>query len=78
MHPILVAALAQDRHRRCPYGAVTWQPYTLCRGCRHRQYLEMQDHATALLVVECTPIPKRPARGAVLPLLQSISKVRQG
>jgi hypothetical protein len=46
MHPILVAALAEDRHRRCPCGVVTQRPYRLCRGCR-RQYLEMQDHATA-------------------------------
>ena len=46
MHPILVAALAEDRHQRCPCGAVTQQPHRLCRGCRG-QCLEMQDHATA-------------------------------
>ena len=33
-HPILVAALAEDRRRRCPCGAVAQQPYGLCRGCR--------------------------------------------
>ena len=33
-HPILVAALAEDRRRQCPCGAVTQQPYGLCRGCR--------------------------------------------
>ena len=33
-HPILVAALAEDRRRQCPYGAVTRQPYGLCRECQ--------------------------------------------
>jgi hypothetical protein len=32
-HPILIAALVEDRHRRCPCGAVTQQPYGLCREC---------------------------------------------
>ena len=30
-HQILVAALAEDRRRRCPCGAVAQQPYGLCR-----------------------------------------------
>ena len=33
-HPILVAALAADRHRQCPCGAVTQQLSGLCRKCR--------------------------------------------
>ena len=33
-HPILVAALAEDRRRRCPCGAVAQQPYGLCRECQ--------------------------------------------
>ena len=33
-HPILVAALAEDRRRQCPCGAVAQQPYGLCRECR--------------------------------------------
>jgi hypothetical protein len=37
-HPIPVAALAEDRRRRCPCGAVPQQPYGLCREC----------HATAV------------------------------
>jgi hypothetical protein len=45
MHPILVAALAEDRHRRFPCAVVTQRPCRLCRG--RRQYLEMQDNATA-------------------------------
>ena len=33
-HPILIAALVEDRRRRCPCGAVTQQPYGLCRECQ--------------------------------------------
>ena len=80
MHPILVAALAEDQHRRCPCGAVTQQPYRLCRSCR-RQRLEMQDHATA--PSRRSPLNARLFRNAppfarVLSLLQSISKGCQG
>jgi hypothetical protein len=31
-HPILIAALVEDRRRRCLCGTVT-QPYGLCREC---------------------------------------------
>jgi len=31
MYPILVTALAEDRRRRCPCGAVAQQRYGLCR-----------------------------------------------
>ena len=33
-HPVLVAALAEDRRRQCPCGAVTQEPNGMCRGCR--------------------------------------------
>ena len=33
-HPILIAALVEDRRRRCPCGAVAQQPYGLCRECQ--------------------------------------------
>jgi len=33
-HQILVAALAEDRCRRCPCGAVAQQPHSLCRECQ--------------------------------------------
>ena len=33
-HPILVAALAEDRRSRCLCGAVAQQGYGLCRDCR--------------------------------------------
>ena len=36
MHPDLLAALADDRRRQCPCGAVTEQPHHLCRKCRAR------------------------------------------
>ena len=34
MHPILLAALAEDRRRQCPCRAVAQQPYGLCRDCQ--------------------------------------------
>jgi hypothetical protein len=34
IHPILVAALAEDRPRWCPCGAAAQQRYGLCRECR--------------------------------------------
>ena len=33
-HPILVAALAEDRRRQCSCGAVTQEPNGTCRACR--------------------------------------------
>jgi hypothetical protein len=33
-HPILVAALAEDRRRRCHCGATAQQRYGLCRECQ--------------------------------------------
>ena len=33
-HQILVAALAEDRRRGCPCGAVAQQPHGLCRECQ--------------------------------------------
>ena len=33
-HPILIAALVEDRRRRCPCRAVAQQPYGLCRRCQ--------------------------------------------
>ena len=33
-HPILIAALAEDRRRWCPCGAAAQQRYGLCRTCR--------------------------------------------
>jgi len=33
-HPILVAALVEDRRRHCSCGVVTQEPNGRCRGCR--------------------------------------------
>ena len=33
-HPILIAALVEDWHRRCPCGAVSHHPDGLCRECQ--------------------------------------------
>jgi hypothetical protein len=35
-HPDLLAALAQDRIRQCPCGAITDRPFGLCRKCQAR------------------------------------------
>jgi hypothetical protein len=32
----LITALAEDRRRQCPCGAVAEQPHDLCRKCHHR------------------------------------------
>ena len=33
-HPILIAALVEDRRRGCPCGAVSHHPDGLCRECQ--------------------------------------------
>jgi hypothetical protein len=80
MHPILVAALAEDRPRRCPCGAVTQQPYRLCHG-RRRQCLEMQDQTSAASrrsPLNACLFRNAPPFAWVLSLLQSAGKGRQG
>jgi hypothetical protein len=47
MHPVLVAALAEDTHRRCPCDAGTEQPHRVCRGCRHGHHLDVHDYEAA-------------------------------
>ena len=80
MHAILVAALAEDQHRRCPCGAVTQQIHRLC-GDYRRQCPEMQDHAIA--PSRRSPLNARLFRNAppfawMLSPLQGASKGRQG
>jgi hypothetical protein len=36
VHPDLIAALAEDRRKSCPCGAVNGQPGGLCRKCLTR------------------------------------------
>jgi hypothetical protein len=49
--PILIAALVEDRCRRCPCGAVARRPYDLCRGYRaaavSRHETARSSHRTA-------------------------------
>jgi hypothetical protein len=33
-HPILIAALVEDRRHQCQCGVVAQQPYRLCRECQ--------------------------------------------
>ena len=76
MHPILVTALAEDRHRCCPCGAVTRLPCRLCRGCRGRR-LEMQEHETApsrRLLLNARLFGNARPFARMLSLIQSISK----
>ncbi len=51
MHPIVITALAEDRRRQCPCGAVAPQRYGLCRGCRavavwRQEAVRTRYHAT--------------------------------
>jgi len=80
MHPILVAALTEDQHRRSHSATITQLPYRLCHGCR-RQRLVMQDHPTT--PSRRPPLNTRLFRNAppfawVLSLLQSVSKGCRG
>jgi hypothetical protein len=72
MHPILVAALAEDRHQRSPCGAIAQRP--------HRQCLEIQDQATAPSQRSQPTARLRKAKlfASVLSLLQNTSKGRRG
>lgn len=76
-HPFLVAALAEDRYRRCPCGAVDQLPRDPCRKCR----------AAAAWRRESVRASRRSATGhsragftrarllaSITPLLQIISK----
>lgn len=47
MHLEVKAALAADLHRRCPCGAVTERPGTLCRKCQARMAWRRKYDATS-------------------------------
>jgi hypothetical protein len=81
MHPMLVAALAEDRRRRCPCGAATYKPCRLCHGCCQRRQLELRDRAAA--PSQRSPLKARQNSKAlpfarVLSLLQDTRKGTQG
>jgi hypothetical protein len=60
MHPILVTALAEDRRRRCPCGAVAQQRYGLCRECPAVALLHQETCRT-----RCRAIPTWTRTGGV-------------
>lgn len=81
MHPILVAARAEDRHRRCPCGAVAQQPHRPRRNCRNWHYLELQDSAAAPMrrfPLSASQIRRALSFARLLSLFQSISKGAKG
>ena len=81
MHPILVAALAENRHRRCPCGAVARRPHRPYRNCRNEHYLELQESAAAPMrrfPPGASQIRRALSFAWLLSLLQSISKGANG
>jgi hypothetical protein len=76
-HPILVAALAEDRPHWCPCGAAAQQRYGLCRTCRavavwRRETEQTRRHGAPNWTRARTLTARLLAR--VTPLLQIISK----
>ena len=47
MHPDFTAALARERHRQCPCGAVAERPWTLCRKCQARSAWRRRNTPTS-------------------------------
>ena len=44
-HPILIAALVEDRRHQCPCGTFAQQPHGLCRECQAvARCLATRDH----------------------------------
>jgi hypothetical protein len=76
-HPILIAALAEDRRRQCSCGAVTQETNGTCRRC---QAAAVSRHETARssrrTASRWTPVGSAKARlfGRVASLLQIIGK----
>jgi hypothetical protein len=80
-HPILVAALAEDRRRQCSCGAVTQKPNGMCHRCRAAA---VSRHETAMsscrTTSRWTPVGIAKARlfAWVAWLLQIIGKGAEG
>ncbi len=76
-HPILIAALAEDRHRQCPCGAVAQQPCGPYRKCQTavlwRRESACGSRRTATDYVRAG-LTKARLRTWITPLLQIISK----
>ncbi len=76
-HPILIAALAEDRRRWCPCGASAQQRYGLCRECRaiavsRRETEQMRRHGAPNWTR--AGILKAPFLARVASLLQTLGK----
>ena len=52
-HPILLAALAEDRRRQCSCGAVTPEPYGTCRECQAAAVSRHETARSSLRVAPC-------------------------
>ena len=76
-HPILVAALAEDRRRQCSCGAVTQEPNGTCRRCRAAAVSRHDTARSSRRIASCwTPagIAKARVFAWVASLLQIIGK----
>ena len=71
MHPILIAALAEDRRRRCPCGAIT-QDATACPRMPGSRGLATQD-----LYGRGSALPTTHARTAKAWLLARVASLLQ-
>jgi hypothetical protein len=76
-HPILIAALAEDRRRGCPCGATAQQRYGLCRERRavavsRRETEQTRRHGSPSWT--CAGTLKARLLAQVASLLQIISK----
>ena len=80
-HPILVAALVEDRRRQCSCGAVTQRPNGRCRRCRaaafSRHETARSSCRTASLWIPAGTAKARPFAW-VASLLQIIGKGAEG
>lgn len=68
-HPYLLAALAEDRRRLCPCGAVAERPGALCRKCSARIAWRRKTTWTSRRTTR-----RRPVRERCLSLLRGIAK----
>lgn len=76
-HPILVAALVEDRYRRCRCGAIAQLPCSSCRKCRAAAVWRREsDRASRFSATGCPRAGIARARllAWITPLLQIISK----
>jgi len=71
-HPYLMIALAEDKRRQCPCGAVAERPWTLCRKCGARAAWHRKTARTSRRAARPLARPRRFA--ATVYLLRIITK----